>query len=120
MASLDDDQQVAFKRLWQRVPPHLHEINFDLEKALWTVGDVDALGDLLCKYEHRFSRHSTDLGHDTVDPFRIILKSNARPAKQRPHRHPPVLAAKGQAEIDKLVLAGILRLLCSNGQAHSL
>lgn len=101
-------------RLWRKVPPHLYEINFDFENELWTAADIDALGELLCTYEHRFSHHSTDLGHVTVDPFRIILKSDARPVKQRPYRHSPVLAAKVQTEIDKLVLAGILRRSYSN------
>ena len=70
--SLDEDQRAAFVKLWQRVPPHLHEINFDFEKELWKVADIDALAELLCSYQHRFSHHSTDLGHVTVDPFRII------------------------------------------------
>ena len=86
------------------------KINFDFEKKLWTAADINAHGDLLCKYEHHFWHHSTDLGHVTVDPFRIILKSDARPVKQRPYRHSPVLAAK----VDKLVLAGILRRSYSN------
>ena len=54
LASLEDDQQAAVQRLWQRVPPHLYQINFDFEKALWTAGDIDVVEDLLCKYEHRF------------------------------------------------------------------
>ena len=54
------------------------------------------------------------MGHVTVDPFRIILKKDAQPVKQRPYRHSPVLAAKVQTEIDKLVLAGILRRSYSN------
>ena len=112
--SLDADQQAVSIRLWQRVPPHLHEMNFDFEKSLWTAGDIDSLGDSLCKYEHRFSHHSTDLGHVTVDPFRIILENDARPVKLRPYRHSPVLAGKVQTEIDKLVLAGILRRSYSN------
>ena len=91
------------------MPPHVHDTRFDFDKALWTETDIDTLGDLLRKYEHRFSRHSTDLGHFTVDPSRILLKNDARPVKQRPYRHSPVLAAKVQTEIDKLVLAGILR-----------
>ena len=53
------------------------------------------------------------MGHVTVDPFRIILKKDAQPVKQRPYRHSPVLA-KVRTEIDKLVLAGILRRSCSN------
>ena len=70
------------------------------EKNLWTAADIDALGDLLCKYAHRFSKHRTDLGHVTVDPFRIILKEDAQPVKQRPYRHSPVLAAKVQILIN--------------------
>lgn len=61
---------------------------------------MDDLGDLLCKYTHRFSKHSTDLGHVTVYPFRIILKNDAQLVKQRPYRHSPVLAAKVQILIN--------------------
>ena len=66
----------------------------DFEETLWTAEDIDALGALFCKYAHRFSKHSTDLGRVTVDPFRIILKKDAQPVRQRPYRHSPVLAAK--------------------------
>ena len=81
---------------------------------MWTATDINALRDLLCKYECRFGRHSKDLGHVTVDTFSIILHSDARPAKQRPCRHSPVFAAKVQNEIDKIVLGGILRRSYSN------
>ena len=43
--SLDKDQRAAFVKLWQRVPPHLHERNFCFEKELWKVTDNDALAD---------------------------------------------------------------------------
>ena len=76
--------------------------------------NIDALGDTLCEFEHRFSKHSTDLGHVTVDPFRIVLKQDARPMKQKSCRHSPVLAAKIRTEIDKLLLAGILHRSYSN------
>ena len=46
--------------------------------------------------------------------FRIILKKDAQPVKQRPYRHSPVLAAKVQTAIDALVLAGTLRRSYSN------
>ena len=114
MTSLDEEQRAAFVRLWQRIPPHLHEKNFDFEKALRAAADIHALGDLLWKYEHLLPHHSTDLGHVTVEPVRLILKSEARPVRQRPYRHSPVLAAKVQTEINKLVLAGILRWSYSN------
>ena len=109
LSTLNALQQKTFIRLWKKIPVYLRSIHFDFEKNLWTASDIDDLGDLLCKYAHRFSKHSTDLGHVTVDPFRIILKKDAQPVKQRPYRHSPVLAAKVQTKIDKLVLAGILR-----------
>ena len=60
LAALDEKQRAAFIRLWKRVPPHLHDIQFDFDNALWTETGIDTLGDLLCKYEHCFSGHSTD------------------------------------------------------------
>ena len=66
----------------EQIPTYLPAIYFDFEKSLWTADDIDALGDLLCRHAHRFSRHSTDLGHVTVDPFRIILKKDAQLVKR--------------------------------------
>ena len=85
-------------------------IRFGLDQAAWRPQGIHAKGDTLCEFEHRhrFSEHSTDLGQVTVDPFRIALKQNARPVKQKPYRHSPVLAAKVRTDIDKLLLAGIL------------
>ena len=40
--------------------------------------------------------------------------TSLEPVKQLPYRHSPVLAAKVQTEIDKFVLAGILRKSYSN------
>ena len=54
-----------------RIPEHLRMIRFGLDKAAWQPQKLDALGDTLCGFEHRFSKHSTDLGHVTVDPFRF-------------------------------------------------
>ena len=85
-------------------------IRFDLDQAAWRPQDIHAKGDTLCEFEHRhrFSKHSIDLGQVTVDPFRIVLKQDARHVKQKPSRHSPVLAAKVRTDIDKLLLAGIL------------
>ena len=109
------DQSAAFLRLWQRLSPHLYDIKFDFGKERWAAADIDALGELVCCYEHRFSHQSTDLGHATVDPFRIILKSDARPVKQRPYRPSPAITTKVQTETDKLVLGlGFLGTIFSN------
>ena len=74
---------------------------------------MHALGDTLCefKHRHRFSKHSINLGQVTADPFRIVLKQDARPVKQEPYRHSPALS---RTEIDKLLLAGILHRRYSN------
>ena len=56
-------------------------IRFRLDKAAWQLQDIDALGDTLREVEHQFSKHSTDLGHVTVDPFRIVFKQDATPVK---------------------------------------
>ncbi|CAN0395447.1 unnamed protein product, partial [Ectocarpus sp. 13 AM-2016] len=109
LRELDGDQQQAFRNLWDKIPVHLQSIKFDFEAKLWTSSDIDDLVNLLCNVEDGFSKHPTDMGYVTVDPFRIILKKDAQPVKQRPYRHSPVIAAKVQCEIDRLLLAGILR-----------
>lgn len=114
LSSINPLQRNAFIRLSNRVPAHLRAIHFNFEGSLWAEDDIDSLGTVLCKHSHRFSTHSIDLGHVTVDSFRIILKKGDQPVKRRPYRYSPVLAAKVQAVIDKLVLAGILRRSYSN------
>lgn len=114
MTNLNSAQQVSFRKLWQRIPLHLRDIKFDFEGDLWQPEDIDRLGDNLCKYDHRFSKDGTDLGRVTIDPFRIVLKPGAQPLKQRPYRYSPVIQEKAQIEIDKLLLAGVLRRSYSN------
>ena len=102
LSSLNALQQKAFLRFSQKNPPYLRAIHFYFEENLWTAAEIDALlvGDLLCKYAHRFCKHCTDLGHFTADPFRIILKKDAQLVKQPPYRQSPVLAAKVQRLIN--------------------
>ena len=71
LTSLNPSQRAAFLRLWKKVPAYLREIHFDFEEGLWTEKDIDALGDFLCKYAHRISKHSTDFGHVTVIRFAL-------------------------------------------------
>ena len=74
MSQLDPLRQKSFSKLWSRIPERLPMIQYGLDKAAWQLQDIDALSDTLCGFEHWFSRHSADLGHVTVDPFRIVLK----------------------------------------------
>ena len=49
-----------------RILEHLRMIRSGLDKSAWQPQDIDALGDTLCEFEHRFSKYSTDPGHVTV------------------------------------------------------
>ena len=60
LTSLNPSQKATFIWSWNEVPAYLREIHFDFEESLWTEKDIDDLGNLLCKYAHRFSKHSTD------------------------------------------------------------
>ena len=60
LSTLNAQQQKSFLRLWKKIPAYLRAIHFYFENNLWTAGDIDDLGDLLCKYAHRFSKQSTD------------------------------------------------------------
>ncbi|CAN0505482.1 unnamed protein product, partial [Ectocarpus sp. 8 AP-2014] len=91
------------------VPPHLREVKFGLNHSAWQPEDIDRLAELLTKYSDRFSESPVDLGYCDTIPFRIELKPGTRPVKQRAYRRNPAINAKLQVEIDKMVLAGILR-----------
>ena len=81
-----------------RIPEHLRMIRFGLDKAVWQPQNKDALGDTLCEFEHRSSKHSTDLGHVTVDPFRIVHKQTRRLRSRSPTATRAVLAAQSRTE----------------------
>ena len=83
------EQRAALLRLWDEVPPHLHDIRFGIRHHDWGVPDRDELADVSSTYAHRFSRDKTDLGHCTALPFRIELEPDTRPIKQRPYRRNP-------------------------------
>ena len=75
------------------IPEHLRMIRFGLDKAAWQPQNIDALRDTLCEFEHRSSKHSTDLGHVTVDLFRIVVKQTRRLRRRGPTATRAVLAA---------------------------
>ena len=74
------EQRAAFLRLWDKIPPHLHDIRFSVRHHDWGVADFDNLADVLSTYEHRFSRDKTDLGHCTALPFLIELNLELAPS----------------------------------------
>ena len=77
-----------------RIPEHLRMIRFGLDKAAWQPQNIDAQGDTLWEFEHRSSKHSTDLGHVIVDPFRIVLKQTRR---LRSRALPPLTSSRRES-----------------------
>ena len=77
-----------------RIPEHLRMIRFGLDKAVWQPQNIDALGDTLCEFEHRSSKYSTDLGHVTLDPFRIVLEQTRR---LRSRALPPLASSRRES-----------------------
>ena len=77
-----------------RIPEHLQMIRFGLDKAAWQPQNIDALGDTLCVFDHRSSNDSADLGHVTVDPFRIVLKQTRR---LRSKALPPLVSSRRES-----------------------
>ena len=107
--NMSEDQQSPFLKLWDKIPPHLHDINFGINHAEWGTVEIAQLADVLLHYEYRFSRDKTDVGHCTALPFRIELNPGTCLIKQRPYRRNPAINAKVQIEIDKLLAAGVRR-----------
>ena len=47
----EDAQQQAFDIMYNRLPPHLKSINFNLHAPEWSPLDIQRLGDVLIQYE---------------------------------------------------------------------
>ena len=63
--NMSEEQQPTFLKLWDKIPPHLSDINFGINHAEWGAVEIAQLADVLLHNEHRFSRDKTDLGHFT-------------------------------------------------------
>ena len=81
-------------------------IRFGLDQAAWQPQNIDALGDTLCECEHRSSKHSTDLGHATVDPFSNRPQTDATPEKQSPTATRQFSPRKFAPRITRFLLVG--------------
>ena len=69
LAALHEKQCASFTRLWKRVPPHLHEIQFDFDKALWKGTGDDTLEDTIKKWGdvllHAIATHNNNVSNAT-------------------------------------------------------
>ena len=105
---MDSSQQDAFREIWKRIPHHLRDIRFNLEGPGWTPEVISALGDVLVRYESRFSRSKTDIGHCTTLPFKIDIPKGTAPIASRPYRTSPAISKQVDAILDSYLAAGLI------------
>ena len=53
---LTAEQRASFIKLWDKLPPHLRDIKFDLHGEGWTPVVIDQLGTVLSDYQDMFRR----------------------------------------------------------------
>ena len=104
----NSDQRKAFLEMWELIPPHLQDIHFDLDGTQWSPGDIRQLGDVLLRYEGRFSKSKTDLGHCHTLPFKIEIQPGTAAIASRPYRTNPVVASQVDSILDSYLAAGII------------
>jgi len=98
---LNSDQRSSFLSVWNRLPPHLRDIAFDLHDPGWTPTVIEQLGDVLCDFPDVFSTSKTDFGSCSLMPFEISVPEGSAPVTSRPHRLNPILAKEVDATLNQ-------------------
>lgn len=109
MQRLDEAQRASLRRLWATVPPHLHDIRYDLQGPGWTPAVIDELTELLVEFKSTVSKSNTDLGYCHTLPLVIRTPEDAQTTSRRPYRTNPVLTKKVDATIDSYMAAGFIQ-----------
>ena len=68
---LTPEQRASLLRVWERLPPHLQSVAFDLHGPGWTPLAIEQLGDGLRDFVDVFSKSKTDFGSCSLMPFEI-------------------------------------------------
>lgn len=89
------------------LPPHLEEYAEKWCKEL-SEEETTAVHKLLCKYKELFSTGPLDVGKTNLVKHSINLKPGAKPVKQRPYRHPPVLETEIDRQVKELLDKGMV------------
>ena len=77
-------QRSSFLQTWNRLPPLMREIAFDLHGPGWTPTVITQLGKVLAEFLHMFSKSSTYLGSFSLLPFEIEVLRTALPQRLGP------------------------------------
>ena len=94
--------------MWELIPPHLRDIHFGLDGNQWSPEDIRQLGDVLTRYEGRFSKSKTDLGHCHTLPFKIEIQPGTAPIASRPYRTTPGVASQVDSILDSYLAADLI------------
>ena len=107
---LNTDQRSSFLQTWNRLPPQMREITFDLHGPGWTPAIILQLDEVLAELSDVFSKSSTDFGSSSLLPFAIfsVLPNNS-PVTSRPYRINAPVAKKVDAVLDKILAAGLIQ-----------
>ena len=106
---LNSDQRSSFLSVWDRLPPHLREIAFDLHDPGRTPPVIAQLGDVLCEFPDVFSTSKTDFGSCSLMPFEISVPEGSAPVTSRPHRLNPILAKEVDTTLNQYLTAGLIQ-----------
>ena len=106
---LSIDQRSSFLQTWTHLPPHMHEIAFDLHGPGWTPAVITQLGDVLVEFPDVFWKSSIHFGSCSLLPFKISVPPNSSPVTSRPYRINPPTAKQVDAILDKFLTAGLIQ-----------
>ena len=101
------DQRSSFLETWNRLPPHMREIAFDLHGPGWTSVVITRLGKVLAEFSDMFSKSPTYFGSCSLLPFEITAPPNSSPVASRPYRINPPTATNVDAIFDTFLAAGL-------------
>ncbi|CAB1107122.1 unnamed protein product [Ectocarpus sp. CCAP 1310/34] len=104
---LDAAQQKIFLSLWDRLPPHMRAMMFNLHGEGWTPAVIDE--HVLHNFRDFFSTSPTDLGCCPLLPFKIDIPDGTPPVRTKPYCMNPLVAKQVDATLDKYLAAGLIQ-----------
>lgn len=92
MDRFDPSPRQSFHRMWEALPCHFQEVNFDLHGPGWTLAVVEDLGVLFCAFPGVFSTSRANFDSCSVLPFEMLVPPDTVPVTSRPYRANPIVA----------------------------
>ena len=106
---LSADQHSSFLATWNRLPPRMRVIMFDLHGPGWTAAVITHAGVILAEFSDVFSKFPTEFGSCFLLPFEISVLPKSSPNTSRPYRIIPPTAKQMDAVLEKFFAAGLIQ-----------